>query len=80
MREELLKQVEQEFEQIRIGNEKEEARRREQIRRKYPDIYKLEEQREALVFDTLRAILGGGRKPGICRTRWRLSPQTSGPD
>ena len=57
MREDLLKELEAEYDRIRFANEREEARRLEQIRLKEPEIHDLVRQREELVFGTLRGIL-----------------------
>ena len=62
MREDLLKQIEAEYERIRSANEQEEARRREKIRLEKPGIYALVLEREQLVFGTLRDILNGEAK------------------
>ena len=57
MREDLLKELESEYDRIRFENEREEVRRLEQIRLKEPEIHDLVRQREKLVFGTLRGIL-----------------------
>ena len=57
MREDLLKELETEYDRLRFSNEREEARRLEQIRREQPEIHSLVRQREELVFGTLRNIL-----------------------
>ena len=62
MREDLLNELEAEYEQIRSANEQEEARRREKIRLENPGIYALVQEREELVFGTLRDILNGEAK------------------
>ena len=59
MREDLLKELEQEYDQIRSADEREEARRMDQIRMDQPEIHALVKQREELVFGTLRNILNG---------------------
>lgn len=59
MREDLLKELELDYEQIRSANEREEARRKEQIRQNEPEIYALVREREEMVFGTLRSILNG---------------------
>ena len=59
MREDLVLELENEYEQIRSGNEQEEARRRETIRTNEPEIYALVLEREELVFGTLKNILRG---------------------
>ncbi len=60
MREDLLKELELDYEQIRSANEREETRRKEQIRQAEPEIYALVLEREEMVFGTLRSILKGG--------------------
>ena len=62
MREDLLNELEAEYEQIRSANEQEEARRREKIKLENPGIYALMQEREELVFGTLRDILNGEAK------------------
>lgn len=57
MREELLKELEAEYEQIRAENERTEYARKEQIRKAYPEIDRLVRERQDLVHGTLRAIL-----------------------
>ena len=59
MREDLLNELEAEYEQIRYANEQEEARRREKIRLENPEIDALVHEREELIFGTLRDILNG---------------------
>ena len=59
MREELLQELEREYEQVRAANEREEIRRKEQIRTQEPEIHSLLTEREELVFGTLRNILKG---------------------
>ena len=59
MREELLKELEAEYEQIRAENERTENARKERIRNQQPEIQTLVSEREELVFGTLRAILKG---------------------
>lgn len=59
MREDLLKELELEYEQIRSENEREEVRRKEQIRRQEPEVDALVREREEMVFGTLRSILKG---------------------
>lgn len=59
MREDLLKELEQEYDRIRFSNEQEEARRMEKIRTEQPEIYALVQQREDMIFGTLRNILNG---------------------
>ena len=69
MREDLLKELELEYEQVRSENEREEARRKEQIRREEPEIYALCTEREELVFGTLRNILKGGADTDVLTDR-----------
>ncbi len=57
MREELLKELEAEYADLRLKNERTEIARKEEIRRTQPEIYELVAAREELVFGTLRAIL-----------------------
>lgn len=59
MHEDLLKELEIEYGQIRAENEREEALRKDRIRREFPEIQTLTERREALVYGTLRDILNG---------------------
>ena len=59
MREDLLKELEQEYDRIRFSNEQEEKRRMEKIRTEQPEIYALVRQREEMVFGTLRNIING---------------------
>ncbi len=63
MREDLLKELEEEFAERRRLNEKEENRRKDLIRTRYPDIDKSVKERESLVLGTLRRILEGNAKP-----------------
>jgi len=63
MREDLLKEIEQEYDQIRFANEREEQRRREQIISEQPEIYALVREREELIFGTLRNILKAPAEP-----------------
>ena len=60
MREDLMQELEMEYEQIRSANEQEEARRREKIRTEEPEIYALILEREEMIFGTLKNILKGG--------------------
>jgi DNA replication protein DnaC len=59
MREDLLRELEAEYDQIRAENERAETARKEKIRNECPEIYTLVRERENLVFGTLRAILNG---------------------
>ena len=62
MREDLLKELEQEYDRIRFLNEQEENRRMEKIRKEQPEIHALVKKREELVFSTLRNILKGSEQ------------------
>ena len=62
MREDLLRELETEYDQIRVENEGLENARKEKIRTEYPEIYTLVLEREELVFGTMRAILKGNAK------------------
>ena len=62
MREDLLNELKTEYEEQRARNEREETERREKIRREFPMIEKKVEERENLVFDTIRQILDGNAK------------------
>ena len=64
MREDLLKELETEYEQIRSANEREEANRRARIRKEQPGIEKLVREREELIFGTLRNILNHSAEAG----------------
>ena len=59
MREEIIREVENEFEQLRAENERKEQERKEEIRREQPEIFALVREREQLIFGTLRDILQG---------------------
>jgi len=62
MREDLLTELEQEYEQIRSANEQEEERRKIEIRQKQPEIYALVLEREEMIFGTLKDVLNGEAK------------------
>ena len=62
MREDLLNELMADYETQRARNEREEAARREKIRREYPDIEKKVSQREELIFGTIHRILDGEAK------------------
>jgi len=62
MREDLLREVEAEYDRIRAENERTEKARKEKIRTEYPGIYTMVREREELVFGTLREILNGRAK------------------
>ena len=62
MREDLLNELLAEYEAQRSRNEREEAVRRERIRREYPDIEKKVAEREELIFETIHRILDGEAK------------------
>lgn len=57
MREDLLKELELEYDRIRSANEYEEIRRMERIRTEHPEIYALVQKRKDIVFGTLRSVL-----------------------
>ena len=57
MHEDLLKELEDEFNLIRTESERTEILRKEEIRRMAPEIHQLVQERESLVFSTLRSIL-----------------------
>ena len=57
MREAILAGLEQEYAQKRAANEREEAKRRQLIAERYPDIRELTQQREQMIFGSLRQIL-----------------------
>lgn len=59
MREDLLQEIEQDYARIRGENEREEARRKEIIRREQPEIQALVLRREELIYGSLRSILKG---------------------
>ena len=66
MREDLLKELEAEYDRIRSENERTEIERKERIRREYPDIRTLVDEREEMIYGTLRNILqGGARAEGL---------------
>lgn len=62
MRDEIIQELEQEYEQQRLRNERTEQQRREQIRENHPEIEKLTREREELVFGALRGIASGTGK------------------
>ena len=57
MREDLLKELEAEYDQLRSENEREEIRRKEQIRKEHPDLYALVQERQDMILGALRNIL-----------------------
>ena len=59
MREDLLLEIEREYAQQRQVNEETEAQRREKIRREQPEIAKAMDERDRLIFGTIRQILAG---------------------
>ena len=59
MREDLLNEIEIEFEAKRRKSEKEEASRRKRIMNEFPEIENILKEREELVFGTIRKILDG---------------------
>ena len=62
MREDLLKELEAEYEQIRSDNERTEMERKERIRRDYPEIHALVTEREEMIYGSIRNIFRGGVK------------------
>lgn len=62
MREDLLNELTAEYEAQRARNDREEAARREKIRREYPEIWHKAGEREELVFGTIRGYLNGNAK------------------
>ncbi len=62
MREDLLNELTAEYEAQRARNDREEAARRERIRREYPEIQRKVAEREELVFGTIRGYLNGNAK------------------
>ena len=73
MREDLLRELETEYDQIRVENEGLENARKEKIRTEYPEIYTLVLEREELVFGKTRK-----RKP--YRRRWNVCLRKSATD
>ncbi len=59
MREDIIREIEIEYDQQRVKNEQEETLRKERIRREQPDIYAMTMERENMIFGTLRDILNG---------------------
>ncbi len=59
MREDLLREIEGEYDILRQENEKEEAERKDRIRRDVPEIAALMDRREQLIHGTLRDLLKG---------------------
>ena len=59
MREDLILRLEAVYEETRRRNEREEQRRREEIRGKYPELALLMDQRQQLIYGTLRDALRG---------------------
>ena len=79
MREELLRELETEYEQIRAENERLENDRKEKIRTEQPEIYSLVREREELLFGTLRAILkGNADTENLTEKMERLSAEIRG--
>lgn len=64
MREDLLKELENEYEQLRAADEREEEYRRQKIRTEEIEIDQLVREREELIFGTLRNILSGSVETG----------------
>ena len=59
MREDLLREIEIEYENLRQSHEREEMARKEKIRREEPEIAELMSEREALIHGTLKKMLKG---------------------
>lgn len=57
MREDILRELEEDYSRIRSENERTEQLHREEIRRDQPEINRMVQERENLVFGTLRSIL-----------------------
>ena len=62
MREDLLIELENEYARMRADNERTEETRKEKIRLEQPEIFALIQEREELVFGTLRNIVKGAGK------------------
>ena len=62
MREDLLIELENEYARMRADNERTEETRKEKIRLEQPEIFALTQEREELVFGTLRNIVKGAGK------------------
>ena len=73
MREDLLKELEDEFNLIRTENERTEILRKEEIRRMAPEIHQLVQERESLVFSTLRSILSKEKTDAGSLRRYELN-------
>lgn len=74
MREELLKELEDEYARIRAENEREEISRRERIRTHEPEIEALAAAREELIRGSIRDILAGnGDASGLTERMEKLS-------
>ena len=63
MREDLLKAVENELQEVQRRNEEINRRRRAEVSGRYPEIQKLLEEREDLIHGTIRGILRGEAAP-----------------
>ena len=59
MREELLRQAEAELENRRMKNEEADRQRTERIRREAPEIAALADERQEMIYGSLRGILAG---------------------
>jgi len=59
MLDDLLQEVERDYEQLRMNNERQEALRRDRIRKEQPEIEQLVKEREDLILDTVRHIANG---------------------
>ena len=76
MREDLLTEIETEYEQIRAENERTEDARKERIRAEQPEIYDLIRERQELVYNALRAIVSkGGDSDHLAEKMMRLTAE-----
>ena len=69
MREDLLREVFQDLQETQARNEEIALRRREEVRRKCPEIAEMQEKRERMIQDTLSGILRGEKSPEDLQTR-----------
>ena len=76
MREDLLTEIETEYEQIRAENERTEDARKERIRAEQPEIYDLIRERQELIYNALRAIVSkGGDSDHLAEKMMRLTAE-----
>ena len=73
MRNEILRQLQSEYEQQRMNNLQEETRRREQAERLCPELGALMDERQALIYRGLRGILGGTAQAEDLPVRMQVS-------